>query len=221
MQTKKTFLINRANKLYIIMLILGILFLLIIISKPTLAENINSGFEFWKSFKYNFAENVPVWNVLNDDTSEGSNMMLFYPLEDWEIQVCSRGLTSATDTNKVVHSSKNPFNIKLSSVTTALAASKYSYISSQDIIYNLEWYIQSIDNELIYSVYLIDSKGNRFNIDDYTDVSLAPMTSSTKVLPVLYSVNYTVLAMEYHLIDSSDIQIIKTEIIDDTKAKYG
>ncbi len=194
-----------------------VIFLVLLISISFVSAEITSGIQFWKDFKYNFVESVPIWNGLNKDKAK-DNMMLFYPVEDWEVEVCSRDLTSSTADHKKSATLGN-FDMRFSSTTVALMASKYSYVISNDVVYNLEWYVQSIDKQVVYSVYLINST-NKFNIPGYKDVTLEPMSNSEKVFSNTYLSNYTKLLIEYHDVDSSDIKTIETEIVDDDKAAY-
>ena len=194
--------------------------LVLLLSIISVSAEITSGEQFWKETKYNFAENSPIYGAYYDNPNN-SHMMLFYPVEDWEIEVCTRDLTSSTSGNKNNPSTNSLYSMKFSSTTIALTASKYAYESLQETLYNLEWYIQSIDTEVIYSIYLTDSTNTKFYIQEYTDISVPPMGRSVKVFSNYYPVNYTTLVIEYHNADSVYNSTMKTEIVSDNKAKYG
>ncbi|MGV8086450.1 MAG: hypothetical protein ACP5N1_02355 [Candidatus Woesearchaeota archaeon] len=207
-------MLNRHNAMIVYLLFI----ILMLVSTSLVSAATTSSSEWWDSTKYNFASNIPVFGAyINEDSS---TMMLFYPVKNWEIEVCTRDLTSSTANHKKGASQNNIFDMRLSTTTVALVASKYNYNSSDEILYNLEWYIQPIDNETIYSIYLVDSSNNKFYLPDYSDKSVAVMEISTKTLPVYYTIDYTYLGIEYHRIDSLINSTLVTEIVDENKAEY-
>lgn len=199
--------------------IIYLLFVFLLVSTSSVLAATTSSSVWWDSTKYNFASNIPIFGAYVKEDS--STMMLFYPVQDWEIEVCTRDITSSTENHKKGASQNNIFDMRLSTTTVALVASKYNYTSSDEILYNLEWYIQPIDNETIYSIYLVDGSNNKFYLQDYYEISVAVMEISTKILPVYYNIDYKYLGIEYHRIDSLVNSTLVTEIVDENKASYG
>ena len=177
---------------------------------------------FWQDFGDTFLENIPVFGGDYLHAHRDTTLMSFYPVEDWEIQVCSRDI-SEQKTKSDSASTIEP-QLWYDDVTVALSASKYSY-SSNNTLYYFDWYIQSYrtlesGDTIKYSLYLKDATGTKFYPDSYKNVLLDPFQGSTGAFSNYYALNYTIVGIEYQQ-SHKDMEHVETKIVYDDAVKYG
>lgn len=207
----------RNKYIYVSALLVFVVLATLIITKEVGAV---SGGKIWGNDIWNtFLEQMPGGGPYL--TSSDNRLLQFYPVEQWEIDVCTRGVTSMMnkpkkDTGTAVDSTRTSYT----GIAVAISASKYTYVSINETVYNIEWYVLPQDAPIKYSIYLNTSKGQKYYIPDYNGTVADPYVSSSKSIASYYAENYTSVGIEYLVNGSGKKEYLETEIIQDDTASY-
>jgi hypothetical protein len=178
----------------------------------------------WTSYWQNdFRRSVPVVGFLFANSPE-TTMMLFYPVESWEVKVCTQHVT--TEKAKGKYSGRLPSDTKVwfNGSTVAVSASKYKYGTTNTTLYSMEWYVIPLQNNMKYTVYLKESNGDKYVLPGYKDVSVN-LEGASGLDYSYYEANYTKIGISYTILDSygeliGESKILEADIVLDTEAVY-
>jgi hypothetical protein len=94
-------------------------------------------------------------------SGDGGVYNLFYPVQQWEIDVCSNGLTSEFKSKSAGGDTyyQGYANI-YAPITSTLNAAKIIY-DENETLYEVSWYIQPKSSELKYSLYFLTASNTK------------------------------------------------------------
>ncbi|MGV8171421.1 MAG: hypothetical protein ACP5OA_01880 [Candidatus Woesearchaeota archaeon] len=210
---------NMRNKyvLYAFLALLVIVISIIVITNVSAADN-DESWKIWRvDMKNSFLESIPVVASLSD---RNTVLMNFYPVEDWEVEVCTRDVSSMTDRSETNYGQE--YSLLYNGMAIAVAGTKYKYTYVNDTIYNIEWYVMPEDKDITYSVYLNTSAGQVFYISQNAEAKVR--TGSGASFSNTYAIDYKYVGVIYTIKNEHNVKItkyIESEIVIDNEASYG
>lgn len=123
----------------------------------------------------------------------------FYPVESWEIDLCTRRLQkykSVNDNEIILEGFGNVYK------TAVNIAGYKKVIDENETLYDISWYIQPATGEIKYSIYLWSNKHGKYYIPKsrdkyYKDEVSDYMQGSTGSFTQYLNKNFTHLKLEY------------------------
>jgi hypothetical protein len=195
-------------------LLLVVIFIVIIADARADAE------ESWKRWgidlKNSLLESVPLISRLSDRTFVQLN---FYPVEDWELEVCTRDISMNNRPKNNVEQA-NSMQLWYTGTAIALAGTKHKYTATNDTLYTLEWYVVPESKAITYSVYLNNSLGKPVYIS--RNIEAEPRIGSGDSFSDYYTTDYTYLGIIYTVeVENGEntMKYMESEIVND-KAIY-
>jgi len=126
--------------------------------------------------------------------NSGTRIMSWYPVEDWELEVCS--MWSGTD--EAQHSSvMQSSEIYLSQLTLTLQGKRILYPDNSSL-YEFAWYIQPAQGNVEYSVFAYNENNtNEYYVLDGGIISSGSMFGAGGYVAFFDEKEYTRLKIEY------------------------
>jgi hypothetical protein len=142
-----------------------LLFLLLILcSSSVFAADISKINTNWDNF------GQPISNSLMTalgGSAKGAKLVegLFYPVKEWEMEVCIAGVTSdlGAQASSGTFGASTDVSLIYGPLTATITAQKYSY-SKNESLYEIGWYVQPRDAEVSYSIYLMTKNKKKYYI---------------------------------------------------------
>jgi hypothetical protein len=177
--------------------------------------------EYWQNFGDTFLENVPLFGGPYLHADRDARLLQFYPVEQWEIEVCTRDITSMMGNNENGYAHAPSTNLLYEGIAVAISASRYDYKFMNTTLYNIEWYVLPDDRKITYSIYLKTAGGVKFYIPNYINILAEPREASSSYIPEYYEKNYTYVGIDYIINNSVKTEYLEAVIVYDDKASYG
>jgi len=174
------------------------------------------GCEEWGNIYSKTVDSLASYWPGNTGTVNNQVYLLFYPVDDWEVEACAYGLsTDVQPPGPQTLVSKDPSTVY--DMTITLNAEKYFYKINNITLYTVAWYVQPIDGATNYSLYLVDGKsGRRQYFPDTKGLVAGYVYGSAGYESQYYNLTYDHAVIE----DSSGNELFESPIYE-SKANYG
>ena len=185
-------------------------------------QSVNAAVEWDTFFEDNFMRTIPGIGPFIAESPDRT-LMQFYPVENWEIEVCSREVTSMKKRSDNNNNLDTP-RIWYDGASIAIAGSYYKYSATNEVLYNADWYVQPRDRNIKYSIYLKSlQSGEKLFLKEYSNITTGAQASIGAISKV-YNVTYDIIGIQYSSIDELGT-VLSTDFLEadlaESEAEYG